>query len=93
MRRSGRAPTSPSSSGVIKYLLENDKNHKEYVRNYTNAAYIVKDGYGFQDGLFTGYDEDKRDLRQVHLGIRARAGRLRRARHDASAIRAASSSC
>ncbi len=59
------APIRPGTdiavlSGVIKYLLENEKYHKEYVRNYTNAAYIVKDGYGFQDGLFTGYDEDKR---------------------------------
>ena len=34
--------------------------HHDYVRNYTNAAYIVKDGYGFEEGLFTGYDEEKR---------------------------------
>jgi formate dehydrogenase major subunit len=47
--------------GVINYLLSNDKIQKDYVLNYTNAAYIVKPEYGFQDGLFTGYNEEKRD--------------------------------
>jgi formate dehydrogenase major subunit len=47
-------------SGVVNYLLTNDKIHKEYVRNYTNAAYIVKEGFGFEDGLFSGYNEDRR---------------------------------
>lgn len=47
-------------SGVVNYLLSNDKIHTEYVRNYTNATYIVKDEFGFSEGLFTGYDEDKR---------------------------------
>ena len=31
------------------------------MKAYTNATYIVKEGYGFDDGLFTGYDEAKRD--------------------------------
>ena len=47
-------------SGVINYLLSNDKIQLEYVRNYTNAAYLVKEEFGFSEGLFTGYDEDKR---------------------------------
>ena len=47
--------------GVIRYLMKNGKVQWEYVKNYTNAPYIVKEGYGFQDGLFTGYDESKRD--------------------------------
>ncbi len=47
-------------SGVINYLLSNDKIHKEYVRHYTNAAYLVKEGYAFDEGLFSGYDESKR---------------------------------
>ena len=48
-------------SGVIKYLLENDKIQHEYVKNFTNASMLVKDGYAYQDGLFSGYDESKRD--------------------------------
>lgn len=47
--------------GVIKYLLDNDKIQKEYVLNYTNAAYIVKQGYGFQEGLFSGWNEERKD--------------------------------
>lgn len=48
--------------GVIKYLLSNDKIHHEYVRNYTNAAYLVKEGYAFdpEEGLFVGYKPEKR---------------------------------
>jgi formate dehydrogenase major subunit len=47
--------------GVINYLVKNDKIQWEYTKNYTNAAFIVKEGFGYQDGLFTGYDEAKRD--------------------------------
>ncbi len=47
-------------SGVVNYLLTNDKIHTEYVRHYTNASYLVREGYAFNEGLFSGYDEDKR---------------------------------
>jgi formate dehydrogenase major subunit len=45
--------------GVINYLLSHDKIHKEYVVNYTNAPFLVRDDYDFKDGLFSGYDADK----------------------------------
>ena len=48
-------------SGVIKYLLDNDKLQHEYVKAFTNASMLVKDGYEYKDGLFSGYDEGKRD--------------------------------
>ncbi len=48
-------------SGVIKYLLDNDKLQHEYVSNFTNASFIVKPGFSYADGLFSGYDEKKRD--------------------------------
>lgn len=47
--------------GAIKYCIDNDKIQHDYVRAFTNAPYLVKEGYGYQDGLFTGYDEAKRD--------------------------------
>jgi len=58
------APLRPGTdvaflSGVVNYLLSNDKIHKEYVRHYTNAAYLVKEGYAFNEGFFSGYDESK----------------------------------
>lgn len=47
-------------SGMIKYLIENDKIQFEYVKAYTNASLIVRDDYAFNDGLFSGYDEKNR---------------------------------
>lgn len=48
--------------GVINYLLSNDKIHHDYVRNYTNASYLIKDGFNFnaEEGLYVGYDAEKR---------------------------------
>jgi len=47
-------------SGVIRYLLEKDAIQHEYVKAYTNASFIVREDFGFDDGLFTGYDEKTR---------------------------------
>jgi len=47
--------------GVIRYCIENDKIQHDYVRAFTNAPYLVKEGFSYQDGLFSGYDEAKRD--------------------------------
>ncbi|MFI5168354.1 MAG: formate dehydrogenase-N subunit alpha [Thermoanaerobaculales bacterium] len=46
--------------GLINHVLQNDLFHDEYVRNYTNASFIVKEGYAFNEGLFSGYDPTKR---------------------------------
>jgi len=48
-------------NGVINYCIANDKVQWEYVKAFTNATYVVKEGFAYQDGLFTGYDEEKRD--------------------------------
>ncbi len=50
--------------GMINYLLENKFYHEEYVRWYTNATFIVGESFGFDDGLFTGYDEATRSYDQ-----------------------------
>lgn len=46
--------------GVINYLLSKDKIHHEYVKNYTNAAFLIDEGFTFDDGLFSGYNAEKR---------------------------------
>src|SRR3989440_3323518 len=46
--------------GLINYVLQNELFHKEYVQYATNAAFVVKEGYAFKDGLFNGYDPQKR---------------------------------
>lgn len=59
------APIRPGSDiaflgGVINYLLSNDKIHHDYVKAYTNASFLIDDGYGFEDGIFAGYNDEKR---------------------------------
>jgi formate dehydrogenase major subunit len=46
--------------GMIKYILDNELYDEFYVKNYTNATFILSDQYGFDDGLFAGYDPTKR---------------------------------
>ena len=41
-------------SGVILYLLNNEKFNREYTEAYTNASLIVREDYSFDDGLFSG---------------------------------------
>lgn len=50
-------------NGVIRYLLEQDAIHSEYVKSYTNAAFIVGEGYGFEEGLFSGFRSDNPEVR------------------------------
>ena len=55
------APIRPGSdiaflNGIIKYALDNDLIQKEYVVEYTNASYLINPKFGFNDGLFSGYD-------------------------------------
>ncbi len=47
--------------GLINYCIANDKVQWEYAKAFTNATYLVKDEFQYQDGLFTGYDAEKRD--------------------------------
>jgi formate dehydrogenase major subunit len=43
--------------GMINYAIENNRIAREYLVNYTNAAFVVKDGFKLpEDGLFSGFD-------------------------------------
>jgi len=59
------APIRPGSDiaflgGVINYLITTKQYHAEYVKAYTDMTFVVREDFGFDDGLFTGYDPDKR---------------------------------
>src|SRR6185503_17853113 len=44
--------------GVINYAIQNNRIAKDYLVNYTNAAFIVKEGFKLpEDGLFSGFDQ------------------------------------
>src|SRR5262249_29890927 len=43
--------------GVIRYAIENNRVAKEYLLNYTNAAFLIKEGFKLpEDGLYSGFD-------------------------------------
>jgi formate dehydrogenase major subunit len=47
--------------GIVNYILSNDREFREYVVEYTNAAVIVSEEFAGPDdldGLFSGYDPD-----------------------------------
>src|SRR6266704_2175466 len=46
--------------GLINYVIQNKLYHEEYVKNYTNASCIMKQGFNFTDGLFSGYNASTR---------------------------------
>ncbi len=51
--------------GMIKYVIDDmERNpqsyNMEYVREYTNAAFLVNPDFSFKDGLFTGWDASKK---------------------------------
>ena len=66
--------------GLVNYVLQNGKEFREYMVNYTNASIII--GKDFQDtedldGLFSGWDPERRsyDLRTwayAHCGLDTR---------------------
>jgi formate dehydrogenase major subunit len=60
------APIRPGTdiaflNGVMRYLIENNAIQREYVVSFTNASLVVREGYGFQDGLFSGFSAEKND--------------------------------
>src|SRR5665647_106300 len=46
--------------GMIKYIIDNNLIQDEYVKYYTNASQIISPNFDFQDGLFSGFDAEKR---------------------------------
>jgi formate dehydrogenase major subunit len=43
--------------GMVRYAIENNRIAKDYLVNYTNAAFIVKEGFKLpEDGLYSGFD-------------------------------------
>ena len=45
---------------MINYALQNNLIHEEYVREYTNATFIVGDKYDFEEGMFGEWDEQQK---------------------------------
>ena len=81
------APIRPGTDiaflgGVINYLLGNDKIHHEYVKNYTDFSFLVKDEFALRGRHLLRLQPGEAQLRQIHLGLPDRRGRLCRDRPD-----------
>jgi len=47
--------------GLIHYAIENRRIAKEYLVNFTNAAFLVQEGFKLpEDGLYSGFDEESK---------------------------------
>ncbi|MFZ1135507.1 MAG: molybdopterin-dependent oxidoreductase, partial [Candidatus Korobacteraceae bacterium] len=45
--------------GVINYALQNNRVAHEYLVNYTNAAFLINDGFKLpEDGLYSGFNSE-----------------------------------
>src|SRR5438128_40356 len=46
--------------GLIHYALTHDLYQREYVKLHTNASFLIKEGFSFQEGLFSCWDDNKK---------------------------------
>jgi len=44
--------------GLIHYTLSRNLHHDDYVRQHTNAPFLVTEGFSFEDGHFSGWDAE-----------------------------------
>ncbi len=56
-------------NGMTKYILEKELYFKDYVVNYTNASFIVGEGFAFEEGLFAGYNKETRKYDKSKWGF------------------------
>ncbi len=59
--------------GLIHHVLENEKDFREYVVNYTNASIILRDDFQDTeelDGIFSGWDAEKKSYKTDSWGYK-----------------------
>jgi formate dehydrogenase major subunit len=47
--------------GLIHYTIEKQRWHDDYVKVHTNAGYVIGEKYGFDEGLFSGFSDEKQE--------------------------------
>ncbi len=47
--------------GLIHYAISNNKYQRQYVIDHTNASFLVDEGFGFDEGHFSGWENGKYD--------------------------------
>ncbi len=67
------APIRPGTDiafllGLIRYAINNNRFHADYVKIHTNAPFLVKNTYAFQDGMFSGWDPNTKQYVKTAWG-------------------------
>jgi formate dehydrogenase major subunit len=70
------APIRPGTdiaflNGIIRYAIEKNRYHEDYVKAHTNGPYIVGEKFSFQDGLFSGFDAARGEYDKTAWGYQA----------------------
>ena len=70
------APLRPGTDitfllGIIRYALDTGRYHQDYVKIHTNGPFLIKPEFGFQDGLFTGWDPKTKQYVKDSWGYQA----------------------
>ena len=61
--------------GLIHYAIENNRIAKEYVVNFTNASFLIQDGFKLpDDGLYSGFDEASKTYDRSSWNYQAHGG-------------------
>ncbi|HEY2015332.1 MAG TPA: formate dehydrogenase-N subunit alpha, partial [Bryobacteraceae bacterium] len=61
--------------GMLKYAIENQRIAREYLTHYTNAAFIIQEGFKLpEDGLFSGFDPGSRTYDRTSWSYEAKGG-------------------
>ena len=47
--------------GLVRYVLETKRYHEDYVKLHTNAGYVIGDAFAFDEGLFSGFSDEKHE--------------------------------
>src|SRR6478736_1711860 len=73
--------------GMIRYAIENGRLAHDYLLNYTNAAFIVKDGFKLpeDEGVFSGFDATAKTYDKATWNYAGNAGS---AHPDSAAVHA-----
>ncbi len=61
--------------GLIRYAIENNRIAHEYLANYTNAAFLVQQGFKLpEDGLYSGFDATNQTYDRASWNYQAAGG-------------------
>lgn len=54
--------------GLIHYALTHEAYHRDYVKLHTNASFLIKEGFSFDQGLFSGWDDARKSYDKSSWG-------------------------